>query len=116
MDWQASLSISVTQCDLTSATTPLYWPTPGTIHVCCPAKQLAPEQRQDLAIQVIAGTETVSQLARQHEVSRKFVYHQVHTAKEALSEAFAPSSKPEMSFSSCRSPGLGCGNWSWDWS
>src|SRR5271166_3685608 len=72
MDCQATLSISVTQFDSTSATTPLYWPTPATVYISCPAKQLAPQQRQDLAIQVIAGTETVSQLARQNEVSRKF--------------------------------------------
>ena len=81
MDCQATLSISVTQCDPTSATTPLHWPAPATVHVSCPAKQLAPQQRRDLAIQVLAGTETVSELARKHEVSRKFLYQQVHTAE-----------------------------------
>ena len=95
MDCQATLSISVTQCDPTSATTPLHWPAPTTVHVSCPAKQLAPQQRRDLAIQVLAGTETVSELARQHEVSRKFLYQQVHTAEKALSAAFAPSSRPD---------------------
>ena len=95
MDCQATLSISVTQCDPTSATTPLHWPAPTTVHVSCPAKQLAPQQRQDLAIQVLAGTETVSELARQHEVSRKFLYQQVHTAEKALSAAFASSSRPD---------------------
>ena len=93
MDCQATLSISVTQCDPTSATTPLHWPAPTTVPVSCPAQQLAPQQRQGLAIQVLAGTETVSELARQHEVSRKFLYQQVHTAEKALSEAFAPSSR-----------------------
>ena len=44
-----------------------------------------PQQRQDLAIQVLAGAETVSELAREHEVSRKFLYQQVHTAEKALS-------------------------------
>ena len=53
------------------------------------------QQRQGLAIQVLAGTETVSELARQHEVSRKFLDQQVHTAEKALSEAFAPSSRPD---------------------
>ena len=71
MDCQATLSISVTQCDPASATTPLHWPAPTTVHVSCPAKQLTPQQRQGLAIQVLAGTETVSELARQHEVSRQ---------------------------------------------
>ena len=44
---------------------------------CCLSKG------SDLAIQVLARTETVSELARQHEVSRKFLYQQVHTAEEA---------------------------------
>ena len=48
-----------------------------------------------MAIQVLAGTETVSELARQHEVSRKFLYQQVHTAEKALSAAFALSSRPD---------------------
>ena len=89
------MSISVTQCDPTSATTPLHWPAPATVHVSCPAKQLAPQQRRDLAIQVLAGTETVSELAREHEVSRKFLYQQVHTAQQALDSAFAPVLRSE---------------------
>jgi len=48
-----------------------------------------------LAVQVLAGAETVSELARQHEVSRKFLYQQVHTAEQALSQAFAPTPKPD---------------------
>ena len=95
MDCQATLSISVTQCDPTSATTPLHWPAPATVHVSCPAKQLAPQQRRDLAIQVLAGTETVSELAREHDVSRKFLYQQVHTAQQALDSAFAPVLRSE---------------------
>ena len=95
MDCQATLSISVTQCDSTSATTPLHWPAPATVYVSCPAKQLAPQQRRDLAIQVLAGTETVSELAREHEVSRKFLYQQVHTAEQALDRAFAPVPQSE---------------------
>ena len=95
MDCQATLSISVTQCDCTSATTPLHWPAPATVYVSCPAKQLAPQQRRDLAIQVLAGTETVSELAREHEVSRKFLYQQVHTAEQALDRAFAPVPQSE---------------------
>jgi hypothetical protein len=44
---------------------------------------------------VLAGTETVSGLARQHEVSRKFLYQQADTAEQALGQAFAPSSTPD---------------------
>ena len=39
---------------------------------------------------MLAGTETVSELAREHEVSRKFLYQQVHTAQRAFDSAFAP--------------------------
>jgi hypothetical protein len=57
--------------------------------VFCPAKAMAPSQRQDLALHALAGSETISRLAAQHEVSRKFIYQQVGSAKEALQEAFA---------------------------
>ena len=93
MDCQATSYVSVTQCDFPS--TPAQSGPLRTCRVSCPAKRLLPQQRQDLAIQVLAGTETVSELARQHEVSRKFLYQQVHTAEQALSEAFAPSSRPD---------------------
>jgi hypothetical protein len=55
----------------------------------CPAKALGPELRQDLALEVLAGTESVTRLAQQHEVSRKFLYRQAAKAEEALQEAFA---------------------------
>ena len=94
MDCQATSHFSVSQCDSPSITGPIS-PAPIDVGVSCPAKRLLPQQRRDLAIQVLARTETVSELARQHEVSRKFLYQQVHTAEEALSEAFAHSSKPD---------------------
>jgi hypothetical protein len=53
-----------------------------------PAKAMRPAQRQELALHALAGTETISGLAAQHEVSRKFVYQQVDSAKAALHEAF----------------------------
>jgi hypothetical protein len=81
MDCQATSSVSFSQSDLV----PVYWP----------AQRLLPPQRQDLAVQVLAGAETVSELARQYEVSRKFLYQQVHTAEQALSQAFAPTPKPD---------------------
>ena len=94
MDCQATSHFSASQCDFPSITGPIS-PAPIYVGVSCSAKRLLPQQRQGLAIQVLAGTETVSQLARQHEVSRKFLYQQVHTAEKALSEAFAPSSRPD---------------------
>jgi hypothetical protein len=81
MDCQATSSLGFTQSDLTPAS----WP----------AQRLLPLQRQDLAVQVLAGAETVSELARQHEVSRKFLYHQAHIAEQALSHAFTPTAKAD---------------------
>ncbi len=56
------------------------------------AARLPPESdRKDLAIQALAGSETVSDLAARHGVSRKFVYQQAHKARTALDEAFSPA-------------------------
>jgi hypothetical protein len=61
----------------------------------CPAKALGPDLRQGLALKVLAGTESVSRLAQQHEVSRKFLYRQAAKADGALQEAFAPDETDE---------------------
>src|SRR3954468_9828119 len=47
--------------------------------------------RKDLAIQALAQSETVSDLAARHGVSRKFVYQQTHKARAALDGAFSPA-------------------------
>ncbi len=52
------------------------------------AKAMGPGQRQNLALHALAGTETISRLAAQHEVSRKFIYQQRVRAHEALQDAF----------------------------
>jgi hypothetical protein len=54
-----------------------------------PAKLLEPEQRQDLAVQALGGTFSITALAEQAGVSRKFVYQQIDRAQQALTEAFA---------------------------
>jgi hypothetical protein len=48
-----------------------------------------PETRQVLAVAALAGA-SVTELARRHDVSRKFVYQQRQRAEEALDGAFAP--------------------------
>jgi hypothetical protein len=80
MDRQATLSLGFRQSE----------PVPDL--AAWPAQRLRPRQRQNLAVQVLAGAETVSELARQHEVSRKFLYRQARTADQALHRAFAPTS------------------------
>jgi hypothetical protein len=54
-----------------------------------PAHALDPQQRQQLAIHALAETTTITELARDHQVSRKFVYQQTARAQQALDEVFA---------------------------
>jgi hypothetical protein len=88
MDAQATFSCSFTQSDLGPASE-----LPGLPR--WPAQRLLPEERRDLAVQVLAGAQPVSDLAREHEVSRKFLYQQAHTAQAALTQAFDPDPKTE---------------------
>jgi len=59
------------------------------------AARLPESGRKDLAIQVLAGTETVSDLAARHGVSRKFVYHQTGKARAALDDAFLDAAQED---------------------
>ena len=52
------------------------------------AARLPESERKDLAVLALARSATVSDLAVQHGVSRKFVYQQTHKAEAALDEAF----------------------------
>jgi transposase-like protein len=84
MDAQATFSCSFTQSDVAAAaelTSQPHWP----------AQRLLPQERRALAVEVLAGAQPVSDLARQHEVSRKFLYQQAQTAQQALEGAFNPS-------------------------
>jgi hypothetical protein len=58
------------------------------------ASQLDGPQRQQLAVAALAG-DSISELARQNEVSRKFVYRQKEQAQRALEESFTPSPADE---------------------
>jgi len=53
------------------------------------AARLPGSDRKDLAIQALAGSGTVSDLAARHGVSRKFIYQQTHKARAALDDAFS---------------------------
>lgn len=59
------------------------------------AARLSPGERQDLSVQVLARTQTVTELASQNAVSRKFLYRQANKASDALEEAFAPPPKDD---------------------
>jgi hypothetical protein len=56
----------------------------------CTAKNLDTSQRQQLALQALAGSQSITRLAQKADVSRKFVYQQSATARRALDDAFAP--------------------------
>jgi hypothetical protein len=90
MDSQATSLLGLPQSDLPLASGPVAWP----------AQRLLPTQRQGLALKVLTGTHPVAELARQHQVSRKFLYRQADTARHALSDAFEPKpSDREVLFS-----------------
>ena len=57
------------------------------------ASSLGPNQRKQLALDVIQRTQPVSHLAQDNDVSRKFLYQQAAKASEGLDQTFAPSGK-----------------------
>jgi hypothetical protein len=65
-------------------------PVPRAVSNPCRARLLPPKQRQDLALHVLTGSQSVAGLARQHQVSRRFLYRQADTAQLALERAFDP--------------------------
>ena len=64
-------------------------PSPAVPASRTPAHDLPPAARQQLARAVLAGC-SVTDLAREHDVSRKFVYQQAAQAEQALTHAFTP--------------------------
>ena len=54
------------------------------------AQSLQPSQRRDLVLPILSGHVSISQTARDHEVSRKFVTGQTDLARHALDQAFDP--------------------------
>ena len=54
---------------------------------------MAPSQRKVIALEAMARRQPLSAVAREHEVSRRFVYAQVEKAGQALDAAFSPTGK-----------------------
>ncbi|CAB3809898.1 hypothetical protein LMG28614_07158 [Paraburkholderia ultramafica] len=63
---------------------------------CAGAAKLLERERKELAIRALSGSETVSALAGQHDVSRKFIYAQTRKASVALDEAFPCGASDEQ--------------------
>jgi hypothetical protein len=57
----------------------------------CTAKTLGPGERIHLGVQALAGHQTITGLADDANVSRKFVYQQRDRAQAVLEDAFAPT-------------------------
>lgn len=57
----------------------------------CSAKTLGAGDRLSLGVQALAGHLTITGLAQESNVSRKFVYRQADIAQAALDDAFAPT-------------------------
>ncbi len=55
------------------------------------ATSLGPTERKTLSLQVLTRSESVSHLAQNYQVSRKFLYQQAAKASDALDEAFTSS-------------------------
>jgi hypothetical protein len=65
----------------------------------CPAKALSQNERQTIAVQALAGQRTITSIADEFDVSRKFVYQQAATAQTALDDAFtSAASEDEILF------------------
>lgn len=54
----------------------------------CPAKELSPTDRKEIAVQAIGKTTPITRLAKENGTSRKFVYKQKEIADQALEEGF----------------------------
>ena len=59
----------------------------------CVASSLQPHHRQELALNVLSKQEPISQIAKQEQVSRKFLYQQKAIAQQALNQAFEKSER-----------------------
>jgi hypothetical protein len=62
----------------------------------CAAKLLPPSQRQQIGLQALAGSQSVTNLANDFDVSRNFVYRQSAIAEHALQNAFAPQADDDQ--------------------
>jgi hypothetical protein len=62
----------------------------------CTAKNLGPCQRLNLGIQALAGQQSITSLADEFDVSRKFIYQQADRAQAALEDAFSPDDSEDQ--------------------
>jgi hypothetical protein len=61
----------------------------------CSAKELHQERRKDLALQVIKNEKTITRVAQENNVSRKFVHGLQNTALDSINQSFLPKTKSD---------------------
>ena len=76
------------------------------------AVRLPESDRKTLAIQALAGSETVSDLAARLGVSRKLIYQQTHKPVAALDDAFLLATHDHEVESVKNLGQVACGRWS----
>ena len=64
----------------------------------CWAKQLNSKKRQTLAEKALSGSESISQLAKENETSRKFIYQQKEKAQAGIEQAFSEKKASDVLF------------------
>lgn len=64
----------------------------------CPAKQLSSQERQSLAEQALSGAVSISQLAKDNETSRQFIYQQKAKAQSGIDQAFSKGDPCDVLF------------------
>lgn len=79
-------------CYVTPAVLSLQQAIPNT----CTAKTLGPGQRLTIGVAALAGRQTVTALAEEFDVSRKFVYQQANLAQAALEDAFGSAAADDQ--------------------
>jgi len=57
------------------------------------AKQIDPSTRKGIGVAALSGKESISDLSRNHDTSRKFIYRQKNKVSSVLDEAFSESEK-----------------------
>jgi hypothetical protein len=80
----------------TNITNTAFHAEPSTSPVHYAAQRLDGAHRQQLAVDVLAGSSSVTEMAERHQVSRKFLDQQADKGEQALSQAFSPPPPTEQ--------------------
>ena len=98
---QTTFLVSATQSD----------PVPAAVSAPAPPSDSRPSSGRSWPSRSSPVRNPSPDLARQHQVSRKFLYQQADTARLALDRAFDPPQPDRArSSSTCRSPSRGSAN------